>query len=271
MFQALDAPVPVFAHLPLLVDAAGGGLSKRTGSLSIADLRERGIEAVAIPALLARLGTSDPVEPVVSLDALVAPVDFGKVGRAAARFSEEELAHLNARTLHNLPYDPVSSRLRNLDADLGEPFWLAVRGNLATLAEAQSWVAVVRGPIQPVIEDAAFLAEAAGKLPSKPWDEATWKNWTQGPRALPSATPGAHRPGEGTGDGEAASPDRPDTGHGTTSRPAGLESLVTGAQLHGKNPSYRLSPCRSSFFPARAPRDVSRPEAQRALLAFVHI
>ena len=75
----LDAAVPVFAHLPLLVDVAGGGLSKRTGSLSIADLRERGIEAVAISALLARLGTSDPVEPVISLEALVASVDFGRM------------------------------------------------------------------------------------------------------------------------------------------------------------------------------------------------
>ena len=178
MFQALDAPVPVFAHLPLLVDAAGGGLSKRTGSLSIADLRERGVEAVAISALLARLGTSDSVEPVASLDALVASVDFARVGRAAARFSEEELAQLNARTLHMLPYESVSSRLRDLDADLGEVFWLAVRGNLATLVEVKLWAVVVRGPIQPVIEDAEFLAQSADKLQAEPWDEATWKSWT---------------------------------------------------------------------------------------------
>jgi glutamyl-tRNA synthetase len=117
---------------------------------------------------------------VVSLDTLVASVDFGRVGRAAARFSEEELAQLNARTLHMLPYESVSQRLRDLDADLGDAFWLAVRGNLATLAEAQSWATVVRGPIQPVIEDAEFLAEAAGKLPPEPWDEATWKSWTSG-------------------------------------------------------------------------------------------
>ena len=180
MFQALDAPVPVFAHLPLLVDAAGGGLSKRTGALSMADLRERGIEAVAISALLARLGTADPVEPVASLDALVASVDFGRVGRAAARFSEEELAQLSARTLHILPYDSVACRLQAFQADLGVGFWLAVRGNLATLAEARSWADVVRGPIEPVIEDAPFLAEAASKLPAEPWDEATWKVWTSG-------------------------------------------------------------------------------------------
>src|SRR5882672_3411499 len=90
MFRALGAAVPAFAHLPLLVDASGGGLSKRTGSLSVGELRERGIEALAVSALLARLGTADPVEPVTSLDALVATVDFARVGRAAARFSEDE-------------------------------------------------------------------------------------------------------------------------------------------------------------------------------------
>ncbi len=41
IFRAPDAPVPAFDHLPLLVDAQGGGLSSRTGSLSIVDLRER--------------------------------------------------------------------------------------------------------------------------------------------------------------------------------------------------------------------------------------
>lgn len=174
MFQALEGPVPGFGHLPLLVDASGGGLSKRTGSLSVGDLRERGVEALAIDALLAKIGTADPVEPVASLDALVASVDFARVGRAAARFSEEELAQLSARTLHLLPYASVRERLGDID----EALWLAIRGNLATLADAQEWAAVVRGPLTPTIEDGPFLVDAAGKLPPEPWDEATWKTWT---------------------------------------------------------------------------------------------
>lgn len=178
MFRALEGAVPIFAHLPLLVDAAGGGLSKRTGSLSVADLRERGIEALAISALLARLGTADAVEPVSSLDVLVASVDFVRVGRAAARFSEDELAQLSARTLHLLPYADVKARLADLDADLGEAFWLAVRGNLAMLADAAGWARVVKGPLAPVLEEPAFLAEAAGLLPAEPWDETSWKAWT---------------------------------------------------------------------------------------------
>lgn len=175
MFRALDAAEPRFAHLPLLVDASGSGLSKRTGSLSVADLRERGIEPLAICALLARLGTADSVEPVPSLSSLVASVDFARVGRGAARFSEEELAHLSARTLHLLPYESVRPRL---PADMTEALWLAVRGNLSTLADACEWVEVVRGPLAPTLEDPPFLQEAAACLPDEPWNETSWKTWT---------------------------------------------------------------------------------------------
>jgi glutamyl-tRNA synthetase len=177
MFQALGGAVPVFGHLPLLVDAKGAGLSKRTGSLSIGDLRASGIEALAIDALLARIGTADAIEPVTSLDPLIASVDFARVGRAAARFSEEELAHLSARTLHATAFADVRDRL---GTDFDETLWLAVRGNLTKLDDAKAWETVVRGSIAPVIEDAAFLSEAAAKLPPEPWDETTWKEWTSG-------------------------------------------------------------------------------------------
>lgn len=140
----------------------------------------RGIEAIAISGQLARLGTADPVEPVASLDALVAAMDFARVGRAAARFSEEELAQLSARTLHAMPYEAVSSRLGGAGANLGEAFWLAVRGNLARLDDARLWADIGCGPIEPVMEDAAFLADAAAKLPAEPWDETMWKGWTSG-------------------------------------------------------------------------------------------
>jgi len=175
IFRALGAGEPTFAHLPLLVDATGGGLSKRTGSLSVGELRERGIEALAVSALLARLGTADPVEPVTSLDALVATVGFARVGRAAARFSEDELAHLSARTLHLLPYAAVRDRLL---PNVGEDLWLAVRGNLTTLADAGTWADIVNGSLVPVLEDPSFLEEAAARLPAEPWTDATWKEWT---------------------------------------------------------------------------------------------
>ena len=178
LFAALGATPPGFGHFPLLTDAQGAGLSKRAGSLSLLELLEQGIEPLAIAALLARLGTSDAIEPVGSLAPLIETIDFGHVGRAAARFSLDELRPLSARTVHGLPYGAVRERLTALDADLGEAFWLAVRGNLAALADAATWAAIVRGPVASVIEDAPLLAAAAETLPSEPWDGGTWKAWT---------------------------------------------------------------------------------------------
>ena len=119
---------------------------------------------------------------MTSLDALVATVDFARVGRAAARFSEDELAHLSARTLHLLPYAAVRDRL---PPNVGEALWLAVRGNLTTLADAATWADIVDGSLAPVLEDPPFLEEAAARLPAEPWTEATWKEWTG---AVSSAT-----------------------------------------------------------------------------------
>src|SRR5437868_6467940 len=68
IFQALGAAIPSFAHFPLLVGAGGEALSKRLGSLSLESLRQQGIEPLAVASYLAKIGTSDPVEPRQSLD-----------------------------------------------------------------------------------------------------------------------------------------------------------------------------------------------------------
>ena len=178
LFTALGARPPSFGHFPLLTDAQGAGLSKRAGSLSLLELREQGIEPLAIAALLARLGTSDAIEPVGTLAPLIETIDFAHVGRAAARFSLDELRALSARTVHGLSYAVVRERLVAQGADLGEAFWSTVRGNLASVADAATWAAIVRGPIAPTVEDASLLAAATDALPPEPWDGGTWKAWT---------------------------------------------------------------------------------------------
>lgn len=178
LFEALGGAVPGFGHLSLLVDASGAGLSKRTGSLSLASLREQGIEPLAISALLARLGTADPVEPVADLKALVDGFDLGRFGKAPARFDPAELTALSARTLHLLPFEAVRARL---PAGATDAFWQAVRGNLASMAEAAAWWSVVAGPLEPPAAGEAFgvVAAAAACLPSGPFDEGTWGAWTK--------------------------------------------------------------------------------------------
>ena len=159
MFAALGATSPRFAHEALLTGSEGK-LSKRLGSLGIDHFREIGIEPQALIALLARLGTSDPVEPFVESAPLVESFDFARFGRAPARFDEEELAQLNARIVHQLGYAAVRDRL---PAGMGEAGWDAIRPNLSTVAEAADWWQVVEGPIsaQAAEEDRPFLAQAA--------------------------------------------------------------------------------------------------------------
>ncbi|HMA50382.1 MAG TPA: glutamate--tRNA ligase family protein, partial [Magnetospirillaceae bacterium] len=179
LFQALAAPPPNFAHLPLLTGADGQGLSKRLGSLSLGDLREQGLEAMALNSLLAGLGSSNAIHAVAELAELTRTFDIANFGRGTPKFDPDELTHLNARLLHELPLSAVAERLKKLGIEADEAFWQAVRGNLEMLSDAEAWWKICRRPITPVIEDAGFAAQASGLLPAEPWNAETWKSWTQ--------------------------------------------------------------------------------------------
>ena len=175
LFEALGAPVPEFGHLALIAGAAGDMLSKRTGSLSLGALRERGIEPMAVASLLAKLGTSDAIEPRATMAALVAEFDIEKFGRAPPKLDPQELEALNAKLLHQLPYEAVADRVPG-----GPDFWDAVRPNVTTLADAAEWWRIVEGPgAPPPPAERGFLAAAAARLPPEPWDGATWTLWTK--------------------------------------------------------------------------------------------
>lgn len=166
--------LPAFAHEALLVGREGK-LSKRLGSLGCDAFRERGIEPEAIIALLARLGTSQPVEPIADRAALIESFDLASFGRAPAKFGEEDLERLNAAIVHQLPFASVKERL---PSGMDEAGWHAIRPNLAHVAEADEWWRLVTGPIdQPdfTAEDRAYLAEAAVALQ---WSEDPWSALT---------------------------------------------------------------------------------------------
>ncbi|MDF7774231.1 glutamate--tRNA ligase [Sphingomonas sp. AOB5] len=176
MFAALGATPPSFAHEALLTGNEGK-LSKRLGSLGCDHFREVGIEPQAIVALLARLGTSDPVEPFADPAPLIASLDFARFGRAPARFDEDELAGLNAKIVHQLGFEAVASRL---PAGMTEAAWEAIRPNLSTIAEAADWWGVVEGPVAsvPAEEDRDFLAKAAATAAGIDWSADPWAQLT---------------------------------------------------------------------------------------------
>jgi len=183
LFQALGAAPPNFAHLPLLTGADGQGLSKRLGSLSLGDLRRQGLEAMALNSLLAGLGSSNTIGAVTDLAGLVHTFDISHFGRSTPKFDPEELVRLNAKLLHEMPLSAVAERLKDWSIDADEAFWLAVRGNLELLSDAEAWWTICRRSLSPVIEDADFAQQAAGLLPEEPWDADTWKSWTQAVQA----------------------------------------------------------------------------------------
>ena len=176
MFTALNkigfggATPPAFAHEALLVGKEGK-LSKRLGSLGCDAFRERGIEPEAIIALLARLGTSQPVEPIADRAALLDSFDLSSFGRAPAKFDEADLDRLNTAIVHAMPYDAVRDRLPE---GMDQAGWHAVQPNVSTVGEVGEWWRLVTGPIeQPDFtdEDRAYLAQAASALE---WGEDPW-------------------------------------------------------------------------------------------------
>jgi glutamyl-tRNA synthetase len=182
LFEALGYTPPRFAHLPLLVDAQGQGLSKRLGSMSLGDLRADGIEPMAVVSLLGRLGSSDAIEPFEDMDGLLQAFDIGHFGRSTPRFDTAELARLNQKIIHAMPWEVAGPRLHSKGLEhADEAFWAAIRGNLALMPEAEAWYQVVYGSIDALSvlpEDQAFYAAARALLPEQPWNEQTWKAWT---------------------------------------------------------------------------------------------
>jgi glutamyl-tRNA synthetase len=189
IFLALGGKPPEMAHMPLLIGADGQGLSKRLGSLSAEELRNSGFEPIAILSLLAKLGTSDPVEARDSLQQLAMEFSFSKMGRAPARFDENELNGLNAHVVHAMGFATVQPRLAKLAyGDKATPeFWDAIRKNLVTVPDAALWLAVVYGGglTGPELsdEDKAFIGEAAKLFPAGEVTLDTWKTWSEAVKA----------------------------------------------------------------------------------------
>ncbi len=180
--QALGGTLPAFAHHSLLTGPQGESLSKRLGSLSLRDFREQGVEPMALLSLLARLGSSDPVELRSDLDELAAEFDPSRFGSAPTKFDQDDLFPLTARVLHERPFSDVAGDIAALGVpdDIAPAFWEVMRANITTMADLAPWWAICRDGADPLIaeEDADFVREAMTLLPDAPYDSETWSTWT---------------------------------------------------------------------------------------------
>ena len=182
IMAALGHGHPEFAHHSLLTGPQGESLSKRLGTLSVRDLRAAGVQPMALLSLMARLGSSDPVELRGSLGELVEGFDIARFGSAPTKFDAEDLYPLTAHHLQSLPFEAVREDVlaTGVPGDLAAQFWDATRDNITTLKDLQGWWDMCRDGAQPVIddEDTAFVAEAMALLPEGAQDGETWGAWT---------------------------------------------------------------------------------------------
>jgi glutamyl-tRNA synthetase len=177
MFEALGAEPPHFAHEALLV-AAEGKLSKRLGAYGVEQVRDSGLEPMALLSVLARIGTSRPVEPFASLDELASDFDFATFGRAPAHFDPQEIGLVNARLLHKLDHAAVAARLPDGATDED---WLLLRPNLERLSDFANWFSVLNGDIDPpelAHEERLLVKDAAAIAARLEWGSDAWRELT---------------------------------------------------------------------------------------------
>ena len=189
IFRALGAEPPVFGHHNLLTTISGEGLSKRSGALSIGSLREAGYEPMAVASLAVLIGTSENVAAATDMDVLAQRFDLASISKSSAKFDPTELNTLNRSLLHEMSFKQAKPRLDALgiSGEKAEPFWLTVRGNVERFSEAKHWWEIVAGdlPEAPSLsdEDLQFVRQAFTILPPAPWNDQTWKSWTEAVKA----------------------------------------------------------------------------------------
>lgn len=182
IMRRLGAEPPRFAHHSLLTGPEGEPLAKRLGALSIRDMRQSGIEPMALLSLLAYSGTSAPVQARSGLGELIDDFEISRFSTAPTKFDAQDLLPLNSKLLAMRPFSEVEDRVRSLGVpdDIAERFWTTTRTNISKLGELGDWWAIFSGAFVPEIDetDRNFVELAKSLLPSPPFDDKTWSDWT---------------------------------------------------------------------------------------------
>jgi glutamyl-tRNA synthetase len=188
IMQAMGGTPPNFAHHSLLTGPKGEELSKRLGVLALRDLRARGVEPMALLSLMARLGSSRPVELAGSMQELIDGFDVETFGAAPTKFDDEDLFPLTRAHVQSLPLASVADRIAALGVPEGKAdlFWKVAKANITVLADLEGWWHLFRDGATPLVdaEDVEFVREALTLLPPTPWTHDTWAEWTEAVKAV---------------------------------------------------------------------------------------
>ncbi|HUX79883.1 MAG TPA: glutamate--tRNA ligase, partial [Alphaproteobacteria bacterium] len=161
-----------FAHLALISGRQGEGFSKREGSLGLVQLHRDGLEPMSINSLLAKLGTSDPITPHISLEGVLKEFDIKRFGRATPKLDPEDLWQMNSRILQLIPFDQAKPRLEAMGLVGTTPeFWTLAQKNIVKFHDIKDWWTICYGHMTFKEENISLLEIAEHFLPPEPWEE----------------------------------------------------------------------------------------------------
>ncbi len=167
ILEAVGLRSPVYGHMALLVGKDGTKLSKRHGDPNVRHYRERGYAAAAIANHLFRLGHSTSEHGFLTLDEMARAFDPAHLGRAPAKFDDQQLTMWQKEWVNKLTVDAASQWLAPVvPAQVSEvakqAFVKAVMHNVVLPEDAQGWAQIVFGDLPPLEADDEQVVRSAG-------------------------------------------------------------------------------------------------------------
>jgi nondiscriminating glutamyl-tRNA synthetase len=167
ILEALGLPAPRYGHVSLLVGKDGAPLSKRHGDPSLRYYRDRGYAPEAIANHLFRLGHSTSEHGFLTLEEMAQAFDPTHLGRAPARFDEQQLNMWQKEWVNHISQDTARAWLApvmpgGVDERAARAFVEAVLPNVLLPEEARGWAEIVFGELPPLASDDEQIVRSAG-------------------------------------------------------------------------------------------------------------
>ncbi|NES96899.1 MAG: glutamate--tRNA ligase [Desertifilum sp. SIO1I2] len=155
LYEALENPVPEFAHTPLILNMEGRKLSKRDGVTSISDFKRMGYLAPALANYMTLLGwtPADSTQEIFTLTEAAQQFGFERVNKAGAKFDWAKLDWINSQYLHQIPANELTEQL--------VPYWQEA-GYAVDLDRDRPWLdrlSALIGPSLTRLEEAVAMSQ----------------------------------------------------------------------------------------------------------------
>jgi glutamyl-tRNA synthetase len=169
IFRALGKDIPVYAHLPTVLNEQGDKMSKRSGAKAVTQYAAEGYLPDAMVNYLARLGWSHGDDEIFSREQFVQWFNLDHLGKSAAQFDEAKLRWVNAQHLKALPDEQLASLVApfvqqqgvSLDAARTLKACALFKDRCSTLVELAGWIALIEKGALASAEDMATHVTAA--------------------------------------------------------------------------------------------------------------